>query len=129
MHDVSDRTRYAYRTLPGGVFVSHRADGSSWPRYRHVARPSKTTTMQAKYVVTRLDGSATPDLAALVRVACASTLDAPVVAVARDLQGDDYPSGTAWEMWLRPQLDPLRVFEFDQGGLVWRQVKDPCAGA
>lgn len=112
------------------MFVAHRSDGSSWPRYRHTARPSKLTTMQAKYVVSRMGSVPTPTLDAMIAVACglAGGPDVPTAVTARDLQSDDYPAGEAWEMWVRSGLDPLRVYAWSQERLAWVLEKAPCGG-
>lgn len=112
------------------MFVAHRDDGSSWPRYRHANRGTKTSSMHAKYVVTRVGDAATPNLDAMIRVACAMAggPDVPTNAAARDLQGDDYPGGTAWEMWVRSGLDPLRVYAWKQDRLAWVVEADVCGG-
>lgn len=84
--------------------------------------------MHAKYVVTELKGVPTPTLADMIAVACsvAGAPDLPTSAVARDLQGDDFPGGQAWEMWLRSGLDPLRVYAWDQGRLGWVLEEGVC---
>ena len=112
-----------------GVFVAHRADGSSWPRYRHAARGIKLASMQAKYVVTRVGATATPTLDDMIKVACAlkrGGSDVPTNVVARDLQSDDFPGGQAWEMWVRSGLDPLRVYSWRQDVLGWVAEEAPC---
>ena len=158
-HDPSDRTRNYYQlddTSGGGagggkglqkekrpgVFASYRAEGAAWPRFYHPAGgggPGKATTAFAKYLVYEVDGVATPDLDALVAVACSSGKKAgggkenskdfapptPAVVVARDLQDDSFPGGEAMESPVSQAgmtaVEPPRLFEWDSAELVWRQ--------
>ena len=123
------------------MFVSHRSDGGPWPRYyTHAETP-------AKFVITEIGGVPTPDLGALLKIACGiegggkgghggNATGAPPVPrppvrtslVARDLRADDYPSGQTWEVTLRPGLGGVQLFEWDAAALAWVEAADACAG-
>lgn len=164
-HDLSDRTRNYYqlddssggggenegaskkKKMPGpgrsGVFASHRTEGAAWPRFYHPAAgggPGKASTAFAKYVVYEVDGVATPDLDALIAVACSSAgggggkggrnedfapPPTPAVVVARDLQDDSFPGGEAMESPVSQggltAVEPPKLFLWDSAELVWRQ--------
>ena len=155
-HDLSDRTRNYYQLDDSsgggggggeagraskrrpGVFVSHRADGAAWPRFYHSAAgggPGRASTAFAKYIVYEVDGAATPDLDALIAVACSAGAEGgrgggsppptPAVVVARDLQDDAFPGGEAMESPVSQggltAVEPPRLFEWDPAELVWRQ--------
>ena len=163
-HDLSDRTRNYYQlddssgggrggsagaavaseetttttTRRPGVFASYRSEGAAWPRFYHPAGgggPGRATTAFAKYVVYEVDGVATPDLDALIAVACSSGRDGkgalasppptPAVVVARDLQDDSFPGGEAMDSPVSQggltAVEPPRLFEWDAAELVWRQ--------
>lgn len=160
-HDVSDRTRNYYQVdvvdvksgdgkrAGQGVFASYRAEGSAWPRFYHGANGGgsggKSSTAFAKYLVYEVDGVATPDLDAMIGVACAfenqkkkenassssSSSSAflpptPSVVVARDLQDDSFPRGEALELpvsqeGLASTFEAPRLYEWDAARLVWRQ--------
>ena len=153
-HDLSDRTRNYYqlddtgggassakKKKKGGVFASYREEGAAWPRFYHPVAgggSGKSNTAFAKYVVYEVDGVATPDLDALVRVACRgkkrggggdplapSPPPTPAVVVARDLQDDSFPGGEAMEAPVSQKgltaVEPPKLFEWDSGELAWRQ--------
>lgn len=116
----------------GGVFMSHADDASAWPRFgQHERR------FQSKAVITEINGASVRDLDDLIAVACAvqAAPSAPVPGsvVARDVQDDDAPGGSSYEMWFQPGLGGkggVRLFEWDGVELEWRAgAGDPCAAA